>query len=287
MKFFIKALGLIFAFSILSAEHYHEPSFTLFGDWEMGSTYPTVYTTLHHQSSLDVGDGNIILLHALTSPHSTNTFHNELGVGFRKLFENLGVGINFLYAHQNTFGFHNHQLSPGLELYYDHFRLAFNHYRHVKSSVEFKKNTYSFHDISEVTLSYRPSKKYEFSFTPLFNHSTRKFGYQGEVSAYLFDNWKCSVIPHCEPGVKKGVAFSVGFHFGGAKKKETDILKKSHRFFYYSDAKPEVEKRSSPAIIIAPPAPVFTRPAVEKEEKSFIDPPKKKGFIDSLFFWRK
>lgn len=286
-------LILFFSFTWLTLfAHYHEPSVTLYGDWDKTSSFPTIYTTFHHQSSLDLEDGNIIILHALTSPHSPKTFHHELGVGYRKLFENFGLGISFVYANRNTFGFYNHQFSPGLEVFYDHFSLTYNQYKHLKSGVEFKKSSYLFHDVSELTLSYHPSKKYEFSFTPLYNHITKKVGYRGGISAYFYDNWKLSLIPYCEPKVKHGIAFSLGYHFGGAKKKRNLPLDRSHRFFYATDAKSEFYDSTHSKVIFTPPAPVFSpsTPMPEKDEDVkediIVNPPKPKTFIDRLFFWR-
>jgi hypothetical protein len=270
----MKKLTLISALLIwtLSAD-YHEPSISVDVDARYPLSFPGINLSLHHQSTFEIDDSHVIILHGLFNPHSHKTFHNELGVGFRRIYEDFGFGTNFLYAHQNLAGFLNHQLVPGVELYYKKYSLAYNRYLPIKTSVQFKTETYLFHDVSEITVSYRPSKNYEFSLTPNFNHNTKRFGYAGTVSAYILDNWKLSLTPYCEPKVQHGVAFSFGFDFGGAKGRPNARLKKSHRFFYTSDAV-EVE-RFTPVVgpsLVPSAQPIILKPAVydipePKEEK--------------------
>ena len=251
----------------LSAD-YHEPSVTLNIDERYPFSTPKFHLSLHHQSTLDLEDGNVIILHALSDPYSHKSFHHEVGVGYRRIYENFGFGTNFVYANQNSWGFFNHHLVPGIELFYDHFSLVYNRYLPVKDGVQIKDTKYLFHDVSELSVSYRPSKKYEFSLTSNFNHNTKRFGYGGEISAYLFDDFKLSVVPYCEPKVQSGVAFSLGYHFGGPKKMANQTLKKSHRFFFTSNLK-EVKKYESPMapVFVPAPQPVILVPAVYEAEE--------------------
>jgi hypothetical protein len=256
----------ILSFAALSAD-YHEPSVTMHVDERYPFSSSDVHFTIHHQSTLELEDDNIIILHALSAPYSPKAFHHEVGVGYRKIVDNFGFGTNFVYANQNSWGFFNHHLVPGIELFYNHFSLVYNRYLPVKDGVQMKDIRYLFHDVSEVCVSYRPSKKYEFSFTSNFNHNTKRFSYGGEVSAYLCDNFKLSVVPYCEPTIQSGVAFSVGYSFGGAKSNVNQTLKKSHRFFFTSDLK-EVKKFEAPIapVFIPAPQPVILKP-VETEKR--------------------
>jgi hypothetical protein len=236
-----------FAILILTSicADYHEPSVTLNFDERYPFSNSDIHFTLHHQSTVELEDDNIIILHALSAPYSPKSFHHEVGVGYRKIGDNFTFGTNFVYANQNSWGFFNHHLVPGIELFYDPFSLVYNRYLPVKDGVRVKNTKYLFHDVSEVCLSYRPRQKYEFSLTSNFNHNTKKFGYAVEISAYISENFKLSVVPYCEPTIQSGIAFSLGYHFGGPKKNVNQPLKKSHRFFFTSDLK-EVKKFESP-----------------------------------------
>lgn len=280
------AIGIL-SLTSLSAE-YHEPSLGFHVDARYPFSVPKVAINLEHQSTYELEDDNIIILHGLSHAYSHKVFHHEVGVGYRKLYDNFGFGTNFVYGNHNSWGFFNHQLIPGIELFYDHFSFYYNRYLPVKTSVEFKDNKYLFHDVSEIALSYRPSSKYEFSITTNFNHQTKRVGYSGTVSAFLFDYFKLSLTPYCEPKVRNGIAFSIGYHFGGATKLINKKLTKSHRFFYTSDKK-EIDKlgdRSGPCLMPTP-APVVLTP-VQFDPANFIietprneiilDPPKAKEF---------
>jgi hypothetical protein len=245
----------------LSAD-YHEPSIGFNIDARYPFSTPKVSLNLEHQSAFDLHNGNIIILHGLSHPYSHKEYHHEVGVGYRKFYGNFGFGSNFVYANQNALGFFNHQFIPGVEVFYDHFTFVYNRYVPVKTGVEFKDNKYLFHDVSEITLSYRPSKKYEFCLTTNFNHQTKRVGYGGTISAFLFDNVKFTITPYCEPKVRNGVSFSFGYHFGGVTKLINQKLKKTHRFFFTSNRK-EVEKLSdkATACLMPTPAPVILTPA--------------------------
>lgn len=240
--------------SIISiSADYHEPSVTIHVDERYPSSKSKMHLTIQHQSTIELEDSNVIILHALSAPYSIKSFHHEAGVGYRKICDNFAFGTNFVYANQNSWGFFNHHLVPGIELFYYDFSLIYNRYLPVKDGVQSKGTKYLFHDVSEIGLSYRPWEKYEFGFTTHFNHNTKKFGYSAEISAYFCENLKISVVPYCEPKIKSGVSFSLGYHFGGAKTKTTQTLKKSHRFFFTSSLK-EVKKLEAQ---ISPVAPVF------------------------------
>ena len=286
----------LFGFTSVIA-HDHEPAASFVVDYQK---VPSYFLSLRHQSSLDLDNGNIIILHGLFNPYSQKSFHHELGVGYRKIFENWGVGANFVYAHQNSLGFHNWELSPGLEAHYKHFALVYNYYKPIKPGVKFKNSEFSFYDTSEITLSYNPSRKYEFGLSPYFNHTTKKMGYSGYASAYIFDNWRLAVVPFCEPSIKAGVSFSLGYHFGGAKRRENEHFKKSHRF-YHSTKKMIAAPINRPPVpfvpfipviepvVLPPPEVIYVdvKPEQTVEKTDLIEPEDVNSWSDYLFFWRR
>lgn len=251
----MKKLTTIAALSLLSlSADYHDPSITLGIDNQNSDSFYKLHLEAQHQSTFEIDESETIILHALSRPKSNKTCHHELGVGYRTTYEDFDFGINILYANQYAHSFFSHNLVPGLEIFYKHFMLAFNHYFPIKASVEMGDKTYSFHDVSEITLSYRPSKKYEFSFTPHFNYQTKRFGYAGSVSAFVFDDIKLSLTPYCEPKIQHGLAFSIGYHFGGTPERENRKLSKSHRFFY-SVAATEVKNFTPKSTLTYDPIP--------------------------------
>ena len=229
----MKKLMTISALSLLSlSADYHDPSISLGIDNQNSDSFYKPHLELHHQSTFKIDDLDSIILHGLSRPKSNKTCHHELGVGYRTIYGDFDFGVNILYANQYAHSFFNHNLVPGLEVFYKDFMLAFNHYFPIKASVEIGDKTYSFHHVSEITLSYRLSEKYEFSFTPYFNYETKRVGYAGSIHAFVFNNIKLSLTPYCEPSVQHGFALSIGYHLGGAPTHDNRKLSKSHRFFY-------------------------------------------------------
>jgi hypothetical protein len=316
-------LLFLFPFYLLFA-HTHEPHSTISTQWEKGSTAFPLNVEVGHQSTFDLEDGNIFILDALFKPQTSHHFYADFGVGYRKLFDNIGIGCNFVYSISNSWGFRNHQFSPGAEIFYDHFSLAYNRYIPLKRNFSKSYGDYQFHNVSELCFSYRPSKKYEFTIAPYFNHSTQKIGYRGSASAYAFTNWKFSLMPFCEPRIKSGVAFSIGFHFGGAKSKSNLPFQKTHRFYTsrkaqlpYVRVAPTVAMMapallaSSEPVIIAPqevvqevvsekqPEVIIQECPIEEvkvdsevkgesevKEEVTLPPKESKTWTDFLFFWR-
>jgi hypothetical protein len=126
----------------LSAD-YHDPSITLGIDNQNSDSFYKLHLELHHQSTFEIDGCEKIILHALSRPKSNKTCHHELGVGYRTTYEDFDLGINVLYANQYAHSFFNHNLVPGLEVFYKHFMLAYNHYFPLKSSVEMNDKTFS------------------------------------------------------------------------------------------------------------------------------------------------
>jgi len=290
MSFMNKLIFLsLFGFSTLLS-HYHEPGVEfVFDDLlnkEMFSQVGGVHMSLFHQSSIELENDHVVILHVLTNPYSHTKHHSEIGVGYRKLYDSWGFGLNFVHASSNLFGPHNHQFCPGIELSYGHFDLAYNRYFPLNQKMKYEKAVLDFHEVSELSISYKPSRKYEFSIAPYFNHQTKKTGITSGVSAYVFDDWKVSINPFFDPKSGKGVSMSLGFHFGGAKKKVNRLLTKSHRFYSNSHIPVAGIKATPIQPIFTTEGPMVLPPPEVKEE---VDPPKpdiKKSWWDYLFFWR-
>ena len=278
----MKKIIFLGSLSLLSlSADYHDPSVTFSIDNRDTKFFYQLHLDLHHQFTIELDDCNAIILHGLSQPRANQTFHHELGVGYRRMYEDFGFGTNILYANQYAHSFFNHNLVPGLELFYKHFMFTYNRYLPVKTSVQIKDQKYLFHDVSEITLSYRPSKKYEFSLTPHYNHQTKRLGYGGAISAYVFDNIQLTLAPYCEPQVQRGVTFSIGYHFGGVPDQVNRKLAKSHRFFYTSKTE-EVEKfaPATPLPVITPsPLPVILNPIEKEEEKE----PTEQDWLEKIF----
>lgn len=253
----------------LSAD-YHDPSISLGIDNRNTDDFYQLHLEVQHQSTFEIDACDSIVLHALSRPKANKTCHYELGVGYRTTYEDFDFGVNLLYANQYAHSFFNHNLVPGVEVSYKHFMLACNHYFPVKASVEMGDNTYSFHNVSEITLSYRPSEKYEFSFAPYFNYETKRIGYAGSITAFVFDDIKLTLTPYCEPEVQHGFAFSIGYHFGGATHRGNRNLSKSHHFFYTCDPN-EVKKTTPISTVVIVPAPI-AKPLKPTEKKEPVEP---------------
>lgn len=267
----MKKLVTISTFGFLSlCADSHDQSLTFNVDNSNAKFFYQIDVTLQHQSTFDLDEQNAIILHALSTPRLENTYHHELGVGYRRMFEDFGFGTNILYANQYAFGIFNHNIVPGLELFYKDFHFAYNRYIPVKSVIQKSDVTYLFHDVSEISLSYRLWEKFQVGITPYFNHNTKRFGYRGIVGASVFDNLELSLTPYCEPRVQNGVIFSVTYHFRDITKKMNSPLSKSHRFFYTQNEKEVKKFTPKPSPIIMPtPIPVIINPTPPEEKKSW------------------
>lgn len=252
--------GLTLALLSLSAD-YHDPSITFTVDNRDTKFFYQYDLKLKHQSAFELDGCNAIILHALSNPRADKTSHHELGVGFRRMFKNFGFGTNIVYAHFYANSFYNHNFVPGLELFYKDFSIAYNRYLPVKTTIQSGDETYLFHDVSEISISYRLWQKVQIGFTPYFNHQTKRYGYTGSVSTFIFDTIELALTPYCEPQVQHGISFSIGYHLGGAKDKVNAPLSKSHRFFFTKNKKEVAKFTPAPAPIILPiSAPVVLKP---------------------------
>lgn len=261
-------IGSTLALMSLSAD-YHDQYVTFNVDNRDTKFFYQIDLKLLHQSSFEIDDYNTFILHALSNPGFENRCHHEVGVGYRRMYEIFGFGTNIVYANQYAFGFFNHNIVPGLELFYKNLKVSYNRYLPVKTSIQKNDETYLFHDVSEISLSYRLWEKIQVGFTPYYNHQTKRFGYGGVLSALVFDNVELSLAPYCEPHVQHGIAFSIGYHFGGVKDIENSPLSKSHRFFFTKKEKEVKKFTPKPVPVIMPSsAPVVLNPVQEEPKKA-------------------
>lgn len=266
----------------LSAD-YHDPSVTFNIDNRDTKFFYQLDFHLKHQSTFELDGCNAIILHALSNPRFDKSCHHELGVGYRRMYENFGFGTNIVYAHQYANSFFNHNFVPGLEFFYKDLRVTYNRYLPVKTTVQSGDETYLFHDVSEISLSYRLWQTIQLDFTPYFNHQTKRYGYGGSVSTFVFDTVELALTPYCEPQVQHGITFSIGYHFGGAKEKVNAPLSKSHRFFFTKNKKEVAKFTPNPTSVILPmPAPIILKP-VPVENKPGKD---QKNWWNEFFGWK-
>lgn len=243
--------------------------------------------TFQHQSTFELSEDDGLFVHALSNPKFNKSCHHELGIGYRRLYEDFGFGTNFVYGNQYAHSFFNHQLVPGIELFYKKFMAAYNRYLPFKTSVKLKDAEYLFHDVSEISLSYRPSRKYEICLSPFYNHQTMRFGYAATVSASFLDNWNVSLTPYCEPYVQHGVAFSLTMTFGGPADRLNRKMLKSHRFFYTSKKEEILRFKPAPTPVIIPTvAPIVLKPVEQPKVEPGKTPPEPKGWLADFFGWK-
>jgi hypothetical protein len=267
----MKKTLIVFTLTLLSlSAHDHDQTVTFNIDNRDTKFFYQLDMQFKHQSTFELEDYHGIILHALFNPRLDNSLHHELGVGYRLMYEDFGFGTNIVYANQYAFGFFNHNLVPGIEVFYKDFAFAYNRYLPIKTSVQKGDLTYLFHDVSEISLSYRFLEKFQIGFTPFYNNQTKRLGYRGVLGASVFDNIQLSVSPYCEPHVQHGIAFSIGYRFGGEKDTLNSPLTKSNRFFYTSNKK-EVKKFTpvNSPVIMPTTAPVVIKPNDPEAKKSW------------------
>lgn len=237
---------------------------------------------LEHQSSILLDEENILIINGLYKPYVDKSHHVQGGIGYRSFWDEFGIGLNFFWATTNKPRFFTHQFAPGIEIFVDHFQLSFNHYFPLTQTKIVKYKTFTFDRISEIDLTYRPSRRYEIGVATYYNHQKETFGVSGKASAFILDQWQISASPHYEKA-SKGLTVALTFHFGGTKSKETQSIRKSSTFFFTSQKIPKVEKVMPPmAFDPTPASPVFQPPIAKAEEAP--PPPKPKSRWYDFFF---
>lgn len=185
----------------------------------------------NHQYSYVSSTGDVFLFNIQYKPHLGNTHYFDGGMGYRKFYDQFGIGANLFYAASTNPGFFSHQFSPGIELFFGKFQISGNQYYPLKKEVFTRRSAYEFHPISEFGITFRPSRKHEFGILPFYNHTQKTWGVNGRVSAFIFDILQVEVNPFYSPR-SKGVSISFGIHFGGPKGKENQSIRKTNDFHY-------------------------------------------------------
>jgi hypothetical protein len=225
MKFFLTtllSLGLstnLFAFDSFQGVNFHiNPS-------EKDQVHLKINNEFTHVFENDF----VLITQGIYKPFLNKKQQYEGTFGFRKFNGNVGFGLNFNYAINNSLGFFAHRLCPGLEMFVGDFHISINHYFPKKELIDFSGVTYQFNSVYEFAINYKPEEKYEFAVIPFINSSSMEWGVNTRFSAFIFDNIELEVCPFFT-SINNGVSFSVGFHLGGPKSSKIQSIRKSNTF---------------------------------------------------------
>lgn len=223
---------------------------------------------LNHQSYFYIQNGDALFLdlkHALHYKH----FQNDIGLGYRKSFEKVGVGANFYYMHSNQSKTLLHQFSPGLELLYKNLQVAYNLYLPTSLKLDLKRGSILHNRISELGLKWHPRKEITVGILPFYDHTKNKWGIDSKIIYTIKDKFELGLSPYFK-SQEKGCVFSFGFNFGSAKDMKSTY--RSNAFIYFIEniqlkspqQEPEPDRTSQ--TITVP-----MQPAEESPPEHFVD----------------
>jgi hypothetical protein len=234
---------------------FHEPVVNLSFDHESDSKF---LANINHQSFLPVSETTTLILLAYSSVDKDAKFHHEIGFGFRKHFDEFAIGLNIVSNHFNKLEYFNHQFVPGFEFFWKDFQVSYNRYIPLHSHVNLEKTpNLKLFDVSEISVIYKISDKYEIGLSPYIKHQTLDKGISGYFGMSLLKNFKISISPYYNDDKNKGASISLGFNFGSSDCNPR--VQKSHGFFYSN---------------------VASTPSNSTEKR--IDPPKKEEPVTSV-----
>jgi hypothetical protein len=225
-----------------------------------------------HQSHLYAPNGDVLLLHLSHSPH-LKFFKNEVGLGYRKIFPAFGMGLNFYYMNMTKPGVFIHQLSPGIEVFYNNFQFSYNTYLPTQMKKSFKKGTLYHSLVSELGINYKPTKDLMLGLLPFFDHSKKEWGLNSKVTYTIKDKFEFAVSPYLKKS-GNGCLFSFGINFGGEKTRANQSIHRSNDFSYLIEKRIpkiytlELKPAYAPAPIIMPAIQPVILPPIEQEEES-------------------
>lgn len=237
---------------------------------------------LEHQHTYSNEQGDVVIFTGHYKPFLDKTHQFDSGFGYRKFYGNYGIGANLSYTTNNNPGFFSHRFAPGLEFFLGRFQISINQYYPLKRDLELGKFNYQFPVVSEFGLTYRPSKKYEFGIIPNFNHTTRKWGVDGRISAFVSNSIELGISPFYRAG-SKGISFSIGYTFGGPKDRKCQSIRKSSQFLYQGN---RIQIKEMPVSLpISEGIPVIpqTEGTHNPAEVIPVTPPNDKNWLDFFF----
>jgi hypothetical protein len=271
-------LGILSPFALLAHSHRPELSVTYDSNGDHSAL-------IEHQTAFIFDADDILIFDAKYKPKYDKTHFAQLGFGYRKFFDSFGFGINCFGSTSNLPRYFAYEFSPGLELFMGRFQLSYNQYIPYEDVRIYRKKKLTFDTISEIDLTYKPSRKYEFSVTPYFNHSSRKIGIAGGASAFVFDQWQVKASPFYEQN-NRGLKLALVFSFGGAKGKSSQSIRKRESFVFDGLVLPKKERvLPTVALLPEPVAPVFLPPIELDEVKKPDDTPPEETVKKPLSWW--
>lgn len=259
--------SIVCPFAIFAHSHRPELSVTYDSNGEHSAL-------IEHQTAFILESDDIFIFNLKYKPKYDKTHFGQMGFGYRKFFDSFGFGINFFGSTSNQPRYFAYEFSPGLELFMGRFQLSYNQYIPFEDIRIYKKNKLIFDTISEIDFTYKPSRKYEFSIAPYFNHSSKKIGIAGAASAFVFDQWQVKASPFYEQN-NRGVKLALVFSFGGAKGRSSQSIRKRESFVFDGVILPKKERIMPTVELIPEPiTPIFLPPiGLDDDKKPQDNPP--------------
>lgn len=265
MKFKLTGLLLVLCTaSLISHENINQVTANV-NSFELDSSY----LKLDHLSLFDCSNGDVVFLNLAHAPHFKH-FQNEIGIGYRKFLPRIGLGANLYCMHTNSPSFLIHQLSPGIEMFWNDLQLSYNLYFPTSVKRAFKIGDLYHSTISELGLRYSPNKRWSFGILPFFDHMKREWGFNSKISYTINEMFEFGISPSYK-SQGFGCAFSFGVKFGSVGAKGNRSTHRANEFSYAFQKKTPkiyVQLPESPVIVATPIAelPIIAYPVVEVAE---------------------
>ena len=182
----------------------------------------STHVKLNHQSFLYIPNGDALILD-LTHTLYRTYMQNDVGIGYRRVLETIGIGANCYYMNMNEPRTFLHQISPGIEASLFDFQVSYNIYLPISRMKECKKGMIYHNPVSEFGVRYMMENDIAVGILPCYDHTNKKLGLNSSFTYALNDRYEFGIYPYLKHK-SRGCLFSFGIKFGVDKG-----IKSTHR----------------------------------------------------------
>lgn len=231
----------------------------------------SAHLKLDHLSVLELPNEDKLLFNVAHTP-SLRYFQNEIGVGYRKSLNRVGLGANLYYMHTNSHRALIHQISPGLELFYKDLQVTYNLYLPTAPKRTLKHGDLYHSILSEFGLRYTPRKDIGLGLLPSYDHFKKEWSVNSRISYILNERFEFAICPMYRPqGFSCSLSFGVIFSMNTPKRSKSTHRSNGFVLSYVKAPKIYVQLPKYVPIAIAEPIYVAPMPIPVQEEVVIVE----------------
>jgi hypothetical protein len=185
----------------------------------------SAFIKLDHQSHFNATELDKVIFQ-LTHTMGYKYLQNDFGIGYRRVVSDFVIGSNFFYTMTTEPTILLHQLSAGVEVFYEKTQFFYNIYLPTRDKAKSSKANFWMSPVSEFGMNFHPVKDVKVGLYPFYEHEFKTWGLNTSLSYVHKNRIEFGISPYFKDG-DRGCACSIGFRFGDRSKEKTDV---SHKF---------------------------------------------------------